>query len=151
MIFELQLVFFGKVFADLVPWCSQRRRKAPISRLMGQRRLKMPFFLSILATLLPASPASSSKLAPLCAHISKDLSPWPIAQIRSTILWFLGRLINATRRTRADLASSENITEGVTRPSIMAAVRILVEHSEVALGRRCGFYRVALNDVMVTT
>ena len=91
------------------------------------------------------------KLAPLCAHISKDLSPWPIAQIRSTIPWFLGRLINATRRTRADLASSENITEGVTRPSIMAAVRILVEQSEVARGRRCDFYPVALNDVMVTT
>jgi hypothetical protein len=66
----------GKVLVDFVPHGSQECGERPVSRLAGSRRLKMLFSSSILATLLSAPPAPSSKFAPLCTHF---IPPAPAA------------------------------------------------------------------------
>src|ERR1017187_6900556 len=45
--------FLCKVLAGFGPWCFQRRREGAVSHLVGTQRPKMPFFRSILPTLLP--------------------------------------------------------------------------------------------------
>ena len=71
--------FLCKVLADFGPQCSRECSERPVSRLAGSRRLKMLFSPSILATLLSASPASSSKIPPL------RTSPYPAGDGSSAI------------------------------------------------------------------
>jgi hypothetical protein len=62
--------FLGKVLGDFGRAVFLIVRGDLVLRLGISQQLNMPFSPSILATLLPASPASSSKSAPLGARLS---------------------------------------------------------------------------------